>query len=194
MYARTDSPKYLCRKCNNKVSIPELESIFHKKIKGFFGQPERLAAHILQSEQALREKEELIAVHQKKIEKLREEMQHTFRLSAEGHITPQGFGEFYKPAEQQLNKLMAELPNLQGEVDILKISHISEADVLAEANTLYDRWPSLPIDDRRKIAETVCEKITIGQGKIRITFTGIPSSRDMCKSLTHLSPASMSHL
>jgi len=52
--------------------------------------------------------------------------------------------------------------------------------------TLYNRWPALAIDDRRKIAETLCEKITIGEGKIRITFTGSPTSEELCKSLTRL--------
>src|SRR5205085_461525 len=52
MYARTDSPRYLCRKCNNKIAIPDLENVFHQKLKGFFAQPEKLAAHLRQSEQA----------------------------------------------------------------------------------------------------------------------------------------------
>jgi lysyl-tRNA synthetase class I len=99
-------------------------------------------------------------------------------------ITPQGFGAFDKPAEEQLNQLVAELPRLQGEVEVMKVNQISTEDVLSESDTLYNRWPALAIDDRRKIAETLCEKITIGDGKIRITFTGAPSSGELCKSLT----------
>jgi hypothetical protein len=66
------------------------------------------------------------------------------------------------------------------------VNQISGEDVLTEADTLYNRWPAMAIDDRRKIAETLCEKITIGEGKIRITFTGAPSSGELCKSLTQL--------
>lgn len=68
----------------------------------------------------------------------------------------------------------------------MKVNQISGEDVLSEADTLYNRWPTLAIDDRRKIAETLCEKITIGEGKIRITFTGAPSSGELCKNLTRL--------
>ena len=81
---------------------------------------------------------------------------------------------------------MAELPRLQGEVDVMKVNQISTEDVLSESNTLYNRWPSMEIDDRRKIAETLCEKITIGEGRIRITFTSAPSSGELCKNLTRL--------
>jgi site-specific DNA recombinase len=134
----------------------------------------------------LKQKEALIGVHQQTIEKIRAEMKQTHRLYVDGHITPQGFGEFYKPAEKQLNQLVAELPRLQGEVDVMKVNQLSREDVLTEADTLYNRWPAMTIDDRRKIAETLCEKITIGEGKIRITFSSSPSSGELCKSLTRL--------
>jgi len=60
-------------------------------------------------------------------------MQQTHRLDVEGHITPQGFGDFYKPAEKQLNQLLAELPKLQADVDFLKVNQISTADVMVVA-------------------------------------------------------------
>lgn len=186
MYARTDSPKYLCRKCNNKIAIVDLENVFHQKLKGFFADTGRLTAHLRQSEETLKEKEALIGVHQQTIQKIRAEMTQTHRLYVDGHITAQGFGSFYKPAEEQLNQLTTELPRLQGEVDVMKVNQISGEDVLTEADTLYNRWPGLAIDDRRKIAETLCEKITIGEGKIRITFTGAPSSGELCNNLTRL--------
>jgi site-specific DNA recombinase len=186
MYARTDSPKYLCRACNNKIAIVDLENVFHQKLKGFFADPKQLTTHLRQSEETLKQKEALIGVHQQTIEKIRAEMKQTHRLYVDGHITPQGFGEFYKPAEEQLNQLVAELPRLQGEVDVMKVNQLSREDVLTEADTLYNRWPAMTIDDRRKIAETLCEKITIGEGKIRITFSSSPSSGELCKSLTRL--------
>jgi site-specific DNA recombinase len=103
-----------------------------------------------------------------------------------GHITPQGFGEFYKPAEERLNQLLTELPKLQAQVDLMKVSRISAEDVMAEANSLYAKWPSLPLDDRRKIAEAVCEKIVIGNGEIDITLSHLPTSEELCKNQTRL--------
>ncbi|HEY5298418.1 MAG TPA: hypothetical protein VIK59_10880 [Verrucomicrobiae bacterium] len=97
-------------------------------------------------------------------------------------ITPQGFGDFYKPAEARLNQLVAELPKLQAEVDFLKINKLSADDVLHEANTLYDRWPKLPVQDKRKIVEALIEKIVIGDGEIDITFSHLPSSEELCKN------------
>src|SRR5207248_10727186 len=54
-----------------------------------------------------------------------------------------GFGKFYKPAESRLNQLLGELPKLQAEVVFLNAKKLSADDVLHEANSLYERWPSL---------------------------------------------------
>lgn len=100
--------------------------------------------------------------------------------------TPEGFGEFYKPAEERLNQLLAELPKLQAEADLLKVNRPSTEDIKAEAQSLYDRWPGLLLDDRRKIAEAVGEKIVIGADGIDITYLCIPSSEELCKNQTLL--------
>ena len=186
MYARHDSPKYLCRKCNNKLPITDLESIFHEQLKGFLSDPKRLTADINQAKKNLTEKEQLLANHQQAVQKVREEIRKMRELFLAGEITPQGHGEFYKPAEERLNQLVAELPMLQADIDVLKVNQLSAEDIMAEADTLYDRWPKLPIDDRRKIAEAVCEKIVIGKDDIDITLSCIPSSEELCKNQTLL--------
>jgi site-specific DNA recombinase len=186
MYARTDSPKYLCRKCNNKIPIADLESVFHEEVRAFFANPKKLSAHLVQATQTLKDRQTLIATNQQAIQKIRDEMKQTHRLYVEGHVTAQGFGEFYKPAEQRLNQLLTELPKLQADVDLMQVNRISTEDIAAEANSLYMKWPSLPLDDRRKIAEAVCEKIVIGNGEIDITLSHLPTSEELCKNQTRL--------
>jgi len=182
MYVRTGSPKYVCRKCCNKIPITDLENIVHQELQVFFTQPERVNQHLDGANRNLTEKQALLDVHQQELQKVRDEMKQTHRLYLDGHITPQGFGDFYKPAEARLNQLMAELPKLQAEVDFLKVNKLSADDILHEAGTLYDRWPSLPAEDKRKIVECLVEKIVIGDGEIDITLSHLPSSEDACKN------------
>ena len=186
MYARTDSPKYLCRKCNNKIAIADLEGVFHGEIKHFFANPVRLAKGLSEADENRKQKEALLVTHQQAIEKVRQQMKQTYHLYLEGQLSPQGFGELYKPAEERSNQLLAELPKLQGEVDWMKTKELSARDILAEADSLYERWPKLPLDGRRKIAEALCEKIVIGDGEIDITYTFTPTSEEPCKNLTSL--------
>ncbi len=182
MYVRAKTPKYVCRKCHNKIPIVDLEGIFHQELKAFFAQPERIAEHLKSAVKNLSEKETLLVAHEREVQKVKDDMSKMLRLQLDGQITPQGFGQFYKPAEERLNQLAAELPKLEAEVDFLKVNKLSADDILQEANTLYDRWPTLPTDDKRKIAEALVEKIIIGENEIDITFSYLPTSEEACKN------------
>ena len=188
MYVRSDSPKYFCRKCCNKIPIVDLENIIRDELKGFFTQPERVSRHLDEADKNLTEKQALLDAHQKELQKVRDDMTRTHRLYIEEQITAQGFGQFYKPAEARLNQLVAELPQLEAEVDFLKVNKLSADDVLHEAGTLYDRWPKLPSEDKRKIVECLVEKIVIGDGEIDISLSHMPSSEEACKNQQHLGP------
>jgi site-specific DNA recombinase len=182
MYVRAKSPKYVCRKCHNKIPVVGLEAIFHQELKAFFAEPQRIAKHLQEASKNLSEKQTLLTAHEREIQKVRDEMTRTHRLYLDGQITGQGFGEFYKPAEERLNQLTAGLPALQAEVDFLKVNQLSEDDILHEATTLYDRWPKLPTNDKRKIVESLVEQITVGDKEIDITFSYLPTSEELCKN------------
>ena len=94
MYVRSNSPKYVCRACQNKIPIADLDSIFHEELKDFFANHERIAGHLQEANQNLTEKQTLLAAHERKIAKVREDMAHTHKLYLDGSITSQGFKEF----------------------------------------------------------------------------------------------------
>ena len=190
MYVRANYPKYLCRKCCNKIPLNDLETVCLKELKAFFAQPERIAEHLKNANLDLAEKDKLLSTHRMEIERVREEMTRTHRLYLEGGITVQGFGLFYKPAEERLNQLLAELPKLEADVDLLKVNQLSADDILSEATTLYARWPSMPVEDKRKIVESLIEKIVIGEREIDITFSYLPTSEHVCTNQQRLSAAS----
>ena len=81
-----------------------------------------------------------------------------------------------------MKQLQTELPKLEAEVDRLRVNKLSADDILHEANSLYDQWPKLPLEDKRKIAESLVEKIVIGEAEIDITFAYLPTSEELCKN------------
>ena len=116
------------------------------------------------------------------IQKVRDEMTQTHKLYLEGGITVQGFGQFYKPAEERLNQLLVQLPKLEADVCRLKIDQVSVEEVIHEARNLYEQWPNMGVDQKRAIVESIFEKVEIGESKINITYSGLPSSEELCKS------------
>ena len=56
------------------------------------------------------------------------------------------------------------LTKLEAEVDLLKANKLSTDDVVHESATFHERWPKMPVDDKRKVVEALIEKIVIGDG------------------------------
>jgi chromosome segregation ATPase len=149
------------------------------------GSPQQVAQRLEDAKKHLVENEEELAALQNQIHKAREEMRRMVNLYAEGHLTKQAIGEFCKPAEERLNQMLARLPKLEADVARLKVKQVSAEEVAHEAQTLYEKWPQLDIDRRRSIVETVFERIELkdgenGRTKIAITFSGLPSSEELC--------------
>ena len=61
------------------------------------------------------------------------------------------------------------------------MNDVSGEEVLSEAGTLYDRWPKLAPDEKRKITEAIIEKIVIGEGEIDLILSYLPASEELCK-------------
>jgi hypothetical protein len=132
--------------------------------------------------QKVAEKEALLNILQAEIQKVRAEMTRTHRLYIDGQITSQDVGQFYKPAEERLNQLLAELPKLETEVAHLKVTDLSVEEVTSEAERPYTQRPKLPLETKRSILESIVERITIGDGEIDLTLSYFPSSEDACKN------------
>ena len=101
-------------------------------------------------------------------------------------ISGDGFRDLYTPAEERLNQLLTELPKLEAEVDFLKVNKLSADDVLHESASLHDRWPKMPVPEKRKIVEAIIEKVVIGDGEIDITYSHLPTSIEQCKNQQRL--------
>ncbi|MDR3457111.1 MAG: recombinase family protein [Verrucomicrobiae bacterium] len=188
MYVAANNPKYFCRKCRNKLPIETLEKIARHELKAFFGQPKRIAGHLHEADRNLTEKSALLDTHRREIAKVKDEMQQIKQLYLKQQISGDGFQEFFAPAEERMKQLQAELPKLEAEVDLLNVNKLSADDVLHESATLYDRWPNLPTEDKRRVVEAIIEKLVIGNGEIDITFSHLPSSEELCKSQSRLGP------
>jgi site-specific DNA recombinase len=188
MYVKWNTSKYICRKCWNKIPIVDLEAIVYEELKAFFSAPEHVGAHLRKAHQNFADKAHLLQVHRLEIQKVRDEMTRTHRLFLDGEITAQGFGQFYKPAEERLNQLLAELPKLEAEVAHLKVTDLSVEDVTNEAQKLYTQWPEMPLENKRSILESIVEKVTIGKDEIDLTLSYLPSSEELVKNQQKLQP------
>jgi hypothetical protein len=117
-------------------------------------------------------------------------MRKVYQLYQSDQVSPEGFGKLYKPLEDQERALAAELPKLQGEVDALEMQQLSANEIVAEATDLHKRWPGFNPAEKRRIIESIVEKIVLAGDEIEITFCYTPSSEELTKRQRNLSDSS----
>ena len=174
MYVPSNSPKYTCKPCRNKIPVDDLEAVFQEQIKNFLVSEKEIVNHLEQANTTLKEKVELLGVLEKESNKLNQEVDKLYDLYQSSMIDKHGFGLKYKPLSERREQLDEQIPKLQAEIDIMKISQLSQETAIEEARDLYSRWPSLPFEEKRRIVEAIVEKITIGNGEIEINLFYTP--------------------
>lgn len=173
MYVPSNTPKYVCQGCRNKIPIVDLEKVFAEQLRGFIFSPEEVASHLAEADRQLGERRALLESLEREGDKLTAEMDKVKRLYLDGQLTPAGFGQWYGPLEERQRQLAHEVPRLRGEIDFLTIQHLGSGAVIAEAQNLYSRWPELPFAEKRTIVETIVERITVGDGEIDIALANL---------------------
>lgn len=185
MYVPSNSPKYTCQKCHNKIGTSDLESIFHEQLKSFLLSPTEMVQYLNTADQSIKEKEELLSTLLKKQSKIKSDMDKLVQLHMSGELPKDGFGTYYKPLDEQYAQMENQIPELQAEIDFLKIQFLSSDEILREAKDLYDRWETFNSDEKRKIIETITDKITIGQTDISIQLQYVSAGDKLMAERQH---------
>ena len=70
MYVFSRSPKYVCPKCRNKITIEDIEGVFHDELHDFFVSQEKIKSHLESANQNLADKKNRLEAHTRQIEKV----------------------------------------------------------------------------------------------------------------------------
>ena len=80
------------------------------------------------------------------------------RLYLDDKISGDGFASEYRPFEERLNQLSDQIPELQGEIDFLKISFLSSDEIIFEEASLNTQWPKLDEVEKRNVIESITDR------------------------------------
>jgi site-specific DNA recombinase len=177
MSVPSNSPKYICPNCRNKIPTDDLEAVFQEELKAFVLSPDDIAQYLTEADEELCKKEELLKVLEKEREKLTREMDRVMELYLADQISKDGFGREYRPMEERWKQLEDQIPALQGELDFFRIQHLSQDEVVAESQDLASRWGDLTQDEKRELVENITERITVGTDDIQIEIFHLPFVR-----------------
>lgn len=170
MYVPSNCPKYTCYKCRNKIPVDDLEAVFDEQLRGYQVSSKEVTESLEEADRVIGDKTELLQSLQAEAGKTKAAMDKIYRAYVGDQLSVEGFGRQYRPLEERLGQLEDQIPDLQGEVDFLKIQYLSKDQILTETQDLYSRLPSLDFDEKRRIVETVTEKIVVGREEVQISL------------------------
>lgn len=179
MRVPSNSPKYICFGCRNKIPVAALEAVFKDQLRGFVMSAEDIAAYLTKADAEVQSKTEALEILDAERGRVMAEMQRVYRAYVADEISVQTYGSQYRPLEERLGQIDDELPRLQGHLDFLKIQLLSQDEALTEARDLYSRWTDLELDDKRQIIDTIVEQVVVGKGDVEIHLSYLPSSSEV---------------
>ncbi len=148
---------------------------YNSQLKTFLLTDVDVKTYLSNSDEKIQEKEKLLKGVSEKVNIIRKRKNVLVNLRMDGELSKESFMEEFKPLEERLIQLQDTVPELQAEVDFLKIQIASSDVVLKEAKDLYDRWPSLSYENKRNIVETITDKIVVGKEDVSLSLSYLPS-------------------
>lgn len=182
MYVWSNSPKYVCSACRNKIPIADLEAVYREQLSHFLVSPDEIASHAAAASEALSEREALISSRETELRKLASEDDRLYELYLAGALNKEDFGRRHRPLSERRSQIEEELPRLQAEADVLRIGFLSRDEALTEARDLASGWGELTPDAKRQIVETITERIVVGEEEIEISLLYLPLGNDAEKA------------
>ncbi|MET0272053.1 MAG: recombinase family protein [Phenylobacterium sp.] len=176
MYVRAGSPKYVCEGCRNKIPVADLEDVFLSELNRFLLSPREIEAHARAADEAMREKERLVERALADLRKVEADEQKLFALYHSGEVAKEDFGRHHKPLSERHRQLSDELPRLQAELDVMRISAASQEEAIIGARTLTEGWSSLTAPQKRQMIEATTKRIIIGKEEIEIDLLSLPTT------------------
>lgn len=179
MYVPSNTPKYVCYQCRNKIPVEDLEGVFQEQLRNFFLSPTEIPRYLADADSTIREKQELLESLERDRRETKQAMDKVMRLYLDDKISKEGFGNEYRPLEDRAKQIDEQMPRLQAEIDFGKILYLSSDEVLHEAQDLYGRWTTLGPEDKRKVIENITERIVVGKCEVSIDLCYLPSTSEI---------------
>lgn len=175
VYHKDKTPHYRCKECNTKIQVADIDEIYHEQLKDFLLTDTDVSEYLKQSDSRLQEKQQLLETTQADITRIRKQIKDLVELRLKGELNTETLAPLLKPLETQVQQMENSLPELEAEVDFLKIEYLSSETVLDGAKDLYHSWPTIDFEEKRSIVEMITTKITVGKSDINICLSHLPT-------------------
>lgn len=177
VYHQTKYSTYTCSKCKTRISVSDLDEIYKDQLKTFLLTETSVSEYLLNVNSRLQEKENLLLIVREERAKIKKKTEQMVNMRLNNEWSKEMFIEHFVPVEERLKQIDNQLPEIEAEIDFLKVQHYSGDTVLSEAKDLYSQWDILTFEDKRTIVEIITDVIIVGKEDINIKLSYIPTKK-----------------
>ncbi len=176
VYHKTKTPTYTCTACKIRIHVEDLDSIYHDQLKTYLLADTSVSEYLQKADSELQQKEKLLLTVLEERKKLKKQIEEMVHMRVSGEWSKEIFAEHYKPLEERILQADNQLPELQAEVDFLKIQYYSGDTVFANARDLYSQWDTYEFEHKRTIVELITQSIVVGKEDVQINLSHLPTN------------------
>jgi len=184
MYVYQGAQVYACPKCKIRIPVSDLDEIYQVYLKDYLGSINH-QEYREQSDKQLQDCKALLESTAKERQKLAKKMNDLLNLRLGNELSKESFAAEYKPLEERVAQLDAQLPQLEAEIDVRTIQVLSGETVISDAKSLLDEWQTMDIDQKRAIVETITTNVEVGKSDITITLAYAPPVPQIPENSSH---------
>ncbi len=176
LYVPSRVNKYTCSNCR-KVSIPidDIESIYYEYLKSFILTKEDINTFNERASSAIESKQNELESLQNEKTSIEQQIDKLILLHTKNQLPTDRFGEYFTPLDLRLKQLENAFIETESQLDYIKQQQLNGDHILQNADSLYEQWPNLSIEAKRKVVEELTESITIAADEINIKFHFTPN-------------------
>ncbi len=190
MYIPSNSKKYTCTVCKNKIPDEDLESVYVNELKGFFMSHERIQNVLTEANAGLAALEADLGKKKPELAKLQAEINRVIGLFVETKLSSDEFGPFLRRLEDRKKEIADDVAKLEAEVAGKRVNTVSAETVVGEASDLYGRWSGFEREEKRRIIESLTDNLIVGDGEIAVNLKYLPSLEELTKEQRNLKDSS----
>jgi len=175
MYVPSNTPKWVCYKCRNKIPVVDLDGLFRDELKTYMVDPDKAAAYVSGATNGVAEKRDLLTKLKGEKERVKFEADKCFELYQTGSLNAEQFKDRFQPLDARRKQIEKEIPRLEGEIAVLAVNGLSAEEVISEGLSFYDRWPTLSENEKRGMVELFLRRVVVGKDDVTVELLRLPS-------------------
>lgn len=176
VYHKTKTPAYTCQPCKTRIHADDLDAIYKDQLKTYLLADTTVSEYLQKADAQLQEKEKLLSAVSEERKKIKKQMGEMVNMRVAGEWTKDVFVEHFRPLEERIIQIDNQLPELQAEVDFLKIQYYSGDTVFTNARDLYKQWDTYEFEHKRTIVELITQSIIVGKEDVEINLSHLPTN------------------